>query len=259
MGGGRIEELCEIIKKYSIEDEVDRKTIESAVAVLLEYQRVHKKLDYKLSAELEKNILEIKERYPNVCPINQQEFTKEQFFEDIHSDFSMFSRSRHTVRNYTDEEIKMEELIAAIDLAKNAPSACNRQHTRVHIVSNKNLINRCLEMQSGNRGFGYLGNKLLVITGDLSVVLGSSEFFDLNTNVGIFIMNLCYGLHLNQIGCCVLNWYAMPKQDKKLRKILNIPDEENVVAFIICGKVPDNFKIAESPRLDVKNIYTIHE
>lgn len=258
-GKEKIEELCIIVKKHQIEDEIDRKTIESAVAVLLEYQRIHEKMEYQLPVKLKKELTEIQKLYPDVQPINQKEFTKEDFFKYNHSDFLKFSQSRHTVRNYTEEEVKIKDIIDAIDLAKNAPSACNRQHTRVHIVSNKNLMNKCLKMQSGNRGFGHLGNKLLVITGDLSVVLGASEFFDLNTNVGIFIMNLCYSLHLKQIGCCVLNWYAMPKQDKELRQILGIPNEENIVAFIICGKVPDKFKIAESPRLDVENLYTIHE
>ncbi|MDY3927930.1 MAG: nitroreductase family protein [Clostridia bacterium] len=258
-GKEKIEELCGIVREHQIEDEIDRRTMESAVAVLLEYQRIHEKLGYQLPTELKNELTEIKQLYPDVEPINQKEFTKEEFFKYNHSDFSVFSQNRHTVRNYTEEEVKLENIIEAIDLAKSAPSACNRQHTRVHIVSNKKLINQCLKMQSGNRGFGHLGNKLLVITGDLSVVLGSSEFFDLNTNVGIFIMNLCYSLHLKQIGCCVLNWYALPKQDKELRKILSIPNEENVVAFIICGNVPDQFKIAESPRLDVKEIYTVHD
>lgn len=258
-GIDKIEELCKIVKKYKIEDEIGKKTIESAVAVLLEYQRVHEKLQYKLPIDLEEEIQEIKKKYFNVKPINQHELTKEEFFQWSNAEFSIFSKSRHTVRNYTKEEIKLEDMIEAIDLARYAPSACNRQHTRVHIVSNKELISKCLKLQSGNRGFGHLGDKLLVVTGDLSVVLGALEFFDLNTNVGIFIMNLCYSLHLKKIGCCVLNWYALPKQDKKLRKILNIPDEENVVAFIICGKVPDKFKIAESPKIDAKEIYTIHE
>ena len=258
-GKDKIEELCNIIKNHQIIDEIDRTTIESAIAVLLEYSRIHEKMGYNLSENFKNDLSLIKKLYPNVKPINQKEFTKEDFFKYIEYDFETFSKSRHTVRNYTEEEIDMEDLIEAIDLAKYAPSACNRQHTRVHIISNKELINKCLKMQSGNRGFGHLGNKLLIITGDLSVVLGASELFDLNTNVGIFIMNLCYSLHLKHIGCCVLNWYALPKQDMELRKIIDIPEEENVVAFVICGKVPDKFKIAESPRINTKEIYTIHE
>lgn len=126
------------------------------------------------------------------------------------------------------------------------------------MVVDKNLIAQCLSLQNGNRGFGNLVNKLLVVTGDLSSVLGAQEFFDLNTNVGIFIMNLSYALHYNKVAHCILNWYVLPKEDKKLRKLLQIPDEESVVCFIACGDLPERFKIVSSPRITAKDIYTIH-
>lgn len=50
----------------------------------------------------------------------------------------------------------------------------------------------------------------------------------------------------------------MPKDDLKLRKIADIPDSENIVAFIICGQVPEKFKLTESPRMETSNIYKIH-
>lgn len=152
----------------------------------------------------------------------------------------------------------MRELIDAIKLAQTAPSACNRQPTNVHIITDYSMIQQCLSMQNGNRGFGDLADKLLIITGDLQTVLGAQEFFDLNTNVGIFIMNLSYALYYHQIGHCILNWYAMPNIDRSLRKITKIPKEENIVAFIVCGYVPDKFKVAVSPRFKVEDIVTIH-
>lgn len=143
-------------------------------------------------------------------------------------------------------------------MAQTAPSACNRQPTRVHIIENKELIKQCLSLQNGNRGFGNLADKLLIVTGNLQTVLGSQEYFDLNTNVGIFIMNLSYSLHYYEIAHCILNWYALPKTDKNLRKIVEIPEEETVVSFIVCGKAPKEFKIAESPRVPVDEIIKIH-
>ena len=113
-------------------------------------------------------------------------------------------------------------------------------------------------MQNGNRGFGYLADKLLVVTGDLSTVLGAQEFFDLNTNVGIFIMNLSYALHYHKVAHCILNWYVLPKADKKLRQILELPENETVICFIVCGSLPKEFKIVSSPRITAEDIYMLH-
>ena len=89
--------------------------------------------------------------------------------------------------------------------------------------------------------------------------MGSQEFFDLNTNVGIFIMNLSYCLHYNKVAHCILNWYVYPENDVRLRNLVGLPNSETIVAFIVCGDVPEAFKVVRSPRVDAKQIYTIHE
>ena len=44
----------------------------------------------------------------------------------------------------------------------------------------------------------------------------------------------------------------------RLHKIVDIPEQENVVAFIICGKASNEFKIAISPRNETNDIVKIH-
>lgn len=256
-GHDKILELCEKIKSYEIKYG-DCKQLIDAVSVVLEYKRVHEELNYKFENDILLALNEIELQFPNVLPLEQKLWTKEDYFNIDNLRFPEFALSRHSVRNF---EGRVDEnlLIKSIEMAKSAPSACNRQPTRVHIVANKDLVISCLKLQNGNRGFGHLSDKLLVITGDLQTCLGAQEFFDLNTNVGIFIMNLVYSLHYNKIAHCVLNWYAMPEEDQKLRKLLKIPDNENIVALIVCGNLPDKFKIVSSPRIEARQIYTIHK
>ena len=45
----------------------------------------------------------------------------------------------------------------------------------------------------------------------------------------------------------------------KLRKIIDIPDSENIVAFIVCGNAPkEDFRLVSSPRITTDSLYTIH-
>lgn len=235
----------------------EKKQALDAIEVLLEYERVHVEACYQLPQDICEIVNKWKSKYPLLKPVLQSVCTKDVFWENINSDFPRFMKSRHSVRHFSGT-ISEQQIIDAIELARFAPSACNRQPARVHIVSDKKLQEKCLALQNGNRGFGNLADKLLVVTGDLSTVLGGQEFFDLGTNVGIFIMNLSYGLHYNKVAHCILNWYALPKQDRALRKILNIPDEETVFAYIVCGNLPEAFKVVASPRIDADEIYTIH-
>ena len=139
-----------------------------------------------------------------------------------------------------------------------APSACNLQHTRVHSISNSYIRKQLLSLQNGNRGFGADADKLLVITTCLSDIQYVEERNDPYVNAGIFIMNLCYALHYNRIGCCILNWHAKPETDMTARSLINIPDAESIVAIIACGIPPEEFDVARFPRKDIENILVNH-
>lgn len=256
-GQDKIVKLNEVIDSF-IEKYGSKDTpLQDAISVLFEYDDVHKAASFPLPANVQDLIERKRKQYPEVAPLRQKWVTKEEYFSRKSSDFRMFSLSRHSVRDFSGK-ISMDQLTGAVDLARNCPSACNRQPSRVHIVSDKTVMKECLSLQNGNRGFGDLADKLLVVTGDLSTVLGAQEFFDLNTNVGIFVLNLSYALHYHEVAHCILNWYVLPKEDKKLRRLLSIPDREAVVCFILCGNLPDQFKLVSSPRMKAEEMYTIH-
>ena len=257
-GRDRVIELSSKLLKFSSEYTVNSSAYMAGVDVLREYYYIHEKNKYQLSDDIVESIKPfIKETY--VSNTERNVYNPDSFFIHIDDSFEQFAESRHSVRNFSVEEnVRIDELLECVKIAQSAPSACNRQPTRVHIISQKDSIRKCLAMQNGNRGFGELANKLLIVTGDLQTVLGAQEFFDLNTNVGIFLMNLSYALYHRKIAHCILNWYALPKEDKAMRCMVGIPDNENIVAFVVCGKVPESFKIAVSPRKDIESIVTCH-
>lgn len=61
-------------------------------------------------------------------------FTNETFFKFAQSDFREFALSRHSVRNYIDEEIPDEILTKVIEIANTSPSSCNRQTCQAYII-----------------------------------------------------------------------------------------------------------------------------
>jgi len=100
-----------------------------------------------------------------------------------------------------------------------------------------------LELQNGNRGFGHLTNILMVITSNISLFT-NNEKNEPFLNAGLFSMTLLYALHFNMVGACLLNWAVTESNDKKLRELLKIPENEQIVVLIACGYLPDEFKIA---------------
>lgn len=227
-----------------------------ALSVLSEYLNVHRLNNFELDKRIVEEIERFEKNY-DITPSEQLEMTVSEYFTHQNDSFKNFAETRKSIRNFTNKRVEIEKVEEAIKIAQTSPSACNRQPSRVHIVSDKEKINQILKIQGGNRGFGHLGDKLLVVTGELSVFAGAGERNEVYTNVGLFSMSLLYGLHYKGIGSCVLNWSKNSTTDKELRKIIDIPKAETVVMILLIGYPVENLKIANSPRFDLEDIISI--
>lgn len=237
----------------------DDSQVRHAIGVVKSYLKLHQdsKFDFSKDAVFWEQVAAFCQAYDAIEPSRQYHFSREEFFADKESGFMAFAKSRHTVRHYGGL-IPDDRIEKAVSLAMTAPSACNRQHVHVHCISSHALRDQLLSMQNGNRGFGTDADKLLVITTCLSDVQYVEERNDPYVNAGIFIMNLCYALHYNEIACCILNWHVNPEVDVEARKLIQIPDAESIVALIACGIPPEEFDVAQSPRKRVDEILVNH-
>ena len=232
------------IDKYNSSDS----QILHAIGVLVEYQKYHQKSKFELPSGLMDKISIIADKVPNFMKAEQKQIGKDRFSAIRDCNFNVFASSRFSLRNYDSREIPIETIFNAIEMAQTSPSSCNRQPARVHIYSNQNKINEILALQNGNRGFGHLSNKLLIITVDLSGYKTHKERTMFWVDGGIYLLNLIYSLQYHEIGSCILNWGVDKKDDTKLRNISNIPNNESIIALVTCGYVPNNCSAVLSPK-----------
>mgnify|MGYP003440705450 len=61
-------------------------------------------------------------------------------------------------------------------------------------------------------------------------------------------MNLLYALHAHKIGACPLMWNGKQEQDKNLRKLLNIPNNEEIIMIVSAGYPQREFQYVTSVR-----------
>lgn len=256
-GKPRIKELIYLCSAFKDKFGVENFHFKHALGVLGDYFSLNNKICDIEFTLLKEKFCELK-KTGIYHPVEQFEQTKEKYFSSSNKDFYTFAHGRKSVRNYA-KGINIDDIYKAIELAQTAPSTCNRQPSRVHVVKNQTLQSKILHIQKGNRGFGHLVETTLIITADLSTYNTSEERFTAFVDGGIFTMNMLYALHYYRIAACPLNWSKSPQEDQMLRKVVSIPPNETVIVIISCGSVPDDFKIANSPRTPLSNIITIHE
>ena len=224
-----------------------------AVAVLKEYYDIH----YKANATKNEDFDYIK-KFVSKCSVDaskQLHYERTKYYACKDRPFPEFARWRHTIRNYGPKSLDDAKIRDAVELAITAPSACNRQHIRVHCIASRPVCERILELQGGNRGFGNLSDKILIITADLrSEIAGIRERYDPYVNGGIFIMNLCYALSYYEVAYCILTCSLELGKEVEIRNLASIPENEVVVSMLCCGEPPDKFDVASSPRRNVEEV-----
>ena len=241
------------ISNYGLNEE----QLTHAISVIHEYKDIHENNNYKLENETVNliNLLFSKTQLSKGC--SQKEIARDDYFKYSNANFSDFSNSRSSVRNYTNQVVPINLIINSIDLAKNTPSACNRQCWRTYVFSEEHKLNEILVLQGGNRGFGHLADKLIIITAEVGVFLSISERNEAYIDGGMYAMNLLYALHHNKIAACILNCSHDVEKDKKMREICNIKDSEVFIAMISCGYIPEKLKVALSKRYSINNTNTV--
>lgn len=229
--------------------------IQSSITDLHDYLAIHKDASYVLPKDITKGIEELQKYRLSKDGISSYFFSKESFFSPYTS-FSSFAQSRHTCRHYSDKPVEIERIVRCIQLAQSAPSACNRQSTRVHIISSEPGKKTVLKYQNGSRGFGQYADKFILITAEQNaweVRQAKSAYID----AGIFTMALLYALHEERICACTLNAHIYHNQINEFYKEIGIPKSEIPIVFISIGNAPDNFVVAKSERLNINKIFDV--
>jgi nitroreductase len=163
-------------------------------------------------------------------------------------DFDSLVAARHSTRMFASSIPDLGRIQQAINLAARSPSVCNRQGGRVRVVTNKALLKKILVLQGGNRGFTEEIQVALVVTCYVGLFRGARERNQCWIDGGLFAMSLLYGLAYVGLGACPLNWSADRKQDKKLREMLDLPEDEVVIMLVGVGDLRDEYRVATSAR-----------
>lgn len=184
-------------------------------------------------------------------------YSKSDIESMIKGNFEQFSKSRHSVRNYSTEKLDVEDVRKAMEFANRAPSACNRQMCKVYYVQNPKNREVLLDLNLGLSGFDKDNTNLFIVTYDIGAFNYYGERSQGFFNAGLFSMNFIYGLHYNGIGSCCLQWNVTNKMESKVKKILNIPKNEKIVVVIGAGYYENEISAPVSSRRKKEEIFHI--
>lgn len=257
-GQKKIEELFEMMDQYlKMGYPSTGMPFQNAIVVLHAYVDMQKKIGYENVQMVEKLKTYDSYRIAGLVAGIQHD-TKTNLLSFMDKPFPEFFYSRHSMRQFDAKPINIEDVKQAVRVAQKAPTACNRQASKVYIYTDKDTNDALGELIAGNTGFQQEVQNYLVVTADVSAFYNTFERNQLYVEAGLFAMALVESLHYYGIGSCILQNGEYYSKNRKFKGVCkNIPDNERIVLFIAIGYYKDEFSYALSLRKNVEDIFIV--
>lgn len=253
----QVRELARLLKSESVVKNHARTQIASAYLAMCKYYEAHETNGIDISDYYSSEDYRFFKQHSSLDCDMIRNHERSQFFADPKCDFAAFAKSRGSVRSYAREMIPLDTINRVVELAKTAPSVCNRQPVRVYYVGDKERVNRILAIQQGLVGYEDEISQLFVVVSDRNYFYSVGERNQLYVDGGIFIMNLLYALHYEGIGACPAHWGHTYQKDEMIKKEISLSDSEKVICMIPFGIPKDHFKTTLSLRRTTDEILRI--
>lgn len=173
------------------------------------------------------------------------------FVSDCDKNAINFINGRHSVRSFDSTSVPQETLTQVVELAQSAPSACNRQPSRVYFSGPKSahVVSAAVR---GNKGFEQSIFQWAVITADTSL-FSCAEYDQWFINGGIYLQSFVLALKAYGIGSCIFQW-VVGDSGKEMRSSLGISANEVIIAVVGFGYPKETFARPVARRMPVSEV-----
>lgn len=165
--------------------------------------------------------------------------------------------SRASCRKYSDKIPEKDDIMAVLEAARLAPSACNSQPWRYIAVNDRELspqIAECVQGLGMNRFASECPAFIVVIQekpGLLPKIGGAANKQDFAPiDLGLSVMQLCLAAETRGLSTCIMGWLNA----KKIRSLLSLKESDNVRLVIGIGYAADGWAPAPKKRKPLEDI-----
>lgn len=162
---------------------------------------------------------------------------------------------RHSVRHFANRPVPRDVLDECLNVARLAPSSCNRQPFRFEILSNPDTIEMFREISIGLTGFSDILPCVILLVGELRAFEHPGDRHLPFIDGSLSAMLLLQALYARGLGSCVVNWPDTDRYREGAARLLDLAPDQFVVLSIVCGYPADSgVAVLDSPRKPLESI-----
>ncbi len=251
-GKGKAEDLLRLLQTVKDGNSTGKDLFEYKLAVsILKRYRTHREtngLDTGFLSELDQFGID-----GTVLDAGIRNVEKDVLYCDPDA-FADLCNKRHSIREYSDIRLSKDDIVKAIDTARFAPSACNRQMAKVFFTLDPSKNRQFAEYIPGNYGTKDDNATYLFICAD-KTAFDYFEAYQWYLNGGIFASYLSLALTSNNVGNCIYQWPVDFEYTDTVKAQLGIPESYEIVTVISAGYYKETVRFPNSVRKPVEDYY----
>lgn len=152
-----------------------------------------------------------------------------------YEDLAALARRRRSVRWYLQKPVPREMIDRAIEVAAQAPSACNRQPFRFLVFDDPELVRKVASVPLGTAGFYDNLPVIVVLVGELRSFFSERDRHAVYIDASLAAMSFVLALESQGLSSCCINWPDIEPQESIMAELLRLAPDERVIMLIGLG------------------------
>lgn len=187
---------------------------------------------HKLYNEFKENKIEFNTDSSSIksIPRKKQNLSNIDFEE-----FYKLNMQRRSVRWFEDIKVPRELIDKALLVARQAPSACNRQPFMYNIIDDPNLLKEVVKLPPGISGFTDNIKSLVVLIGNLDSYFSERDRHLIYIDASLSAMSFILALETLGLSSVCINWPDIEELDIEMSKLLKLSTHQRVIMCIAVG------------------------
>jgi nitroreductase len=152
-----------------------------------------------------------------------------------YDDFLLLCRRRRSVRWFQDRPVPRELIDRAVDAARLAPSACNRQPFQFVVETRPEEAAKIGAIPMGTQGFSDNFPAIAVLVGDLSAYFDERDRHLIYIDGALAAMQFMLACETLGLSTCPINWPDIEDREKRMDAALWLQTHERPIMLIALG------------------------
>lgn len=155
---------------------------------------------------------------------------------------------RRSVRWFLQRQVPRDLIDKAIEVAAQAPSACNRQPFVFRVFDQPLLVKQVAAVPMGTAGYADNIPTIVVVVGQMRHFFDERDRHLIYLDSALAAMSFAFALETLGLSSCMINWPDIERLEQRMVSLIGLADDERPVMLIAVGYPDPDGLVAASAK-----------